>query len=134
MEVCQQGWRWAGKSHVAPRTSRHGPAGVSGCVAQAGGDDHLEAGEQGWVAGLEGCACSWLHTGSPFPPPSYLCHHPFFSESSSILQLADEVPWACLAFAKSRWEGADHAAGGGPAGPGLRLSGQARALREPEDA
>lgn len=119
---------------MAPRTSRCGPAGVPGCVAQAEGDDHLQVGERGWVADLEGCACSWLHTGSSLPLPSHLCHHPFFSESSSILQLADEVLWACLAFVKSRWAGAGHVAGGDPAGPGLRLSGQARALREPEDA
>lgn len=73
--------------------------------------------------------------GAPLPTaPPNLCHHPFFSESSSILQLADEVLWACLAFVKSRWEGAGHVAGGDPAGAELRLSGQARALREPEDA
>lgn len=56
-------------------TSCRVPAGVSGCVAQAGGDDKLEVGEQGWVTGLEGCAYSWLHTGSPLtdcPPPQPL--------------------------------------------------------------
>ena len=73
--------------------------------------------------------------GAPLPtPPRNLCHHPFFSVPSSILQLADEVLWACLAFVKSRWEGAGRVAGGDPAGAGLRLSGQARALREAEDA
>lgn len=84
MEVCQQGLEMGREEPRAPSDfPAMVPTGVSGCVAQVGGDDHLEVGEQGWVAGLEGCACSWLHTGEL---PSSLLP---FSLSSSILQLAD---------------------------------------------
>ena len=103
------------------------------------------SGRRGWQARSWGVGLGYWFGGMclqlasrrepPYRPrPPNLCHHPFFSEPSSILQLADEVLWACLAFVKSRWEGAGHVAGGDPAGAGLRLSGQGRALREAGDA